>query len=100
MEGQLAQPVVLGPVTNAEAIKEWKKKDVLARRILLSTISPSLQTTLVGCKTAREIWQRLAAQHLKCAANNRHEIQRKFINYEYQQNISRIKQVRQLHLLT
>ena len=84
MEGQLAQPVVLGPVTNAEAIKEWKKKDVLARRILLSTISPSLQTTLVGCKTAREIWQRLAAQHLKCAANNRHEIQRKFLNYEYQ----------------
>jgi hypothetical protein len=49
----------VGPVLNEEAIKDGKKKDVLARWILLTTIEPKLQNTLVGCKTAHQIWIRL-----------------------------------------
>lgn len=78
-------PVMLGPVLNADAIKDWKTKDCTARRILLSTIEEKLQNTLVGCKTAFQIWTRLSSQHNKCAANNRYVIQRKFLNYDYQQ---------------
>ncbi|XP_046647798.1 uncharacterized protein LOC124337828 [Daphnia pulicaria] len=77
--------VMLGPVLNADAIKDWKTKDCTARRILLSTIEEKLQNTLVGCKTAFQIWTRLSSQHNKCAANNRYVIQRKFLNYDYQQ---------------
>ena len=78
---------LLGPVLNSEQIKEWKKKDCTARRILLSTIEEKLQNTLVGCKTAFQIWTRLATQHNKCASNNVYVIQRKFMNYDYQQGI-------------
>ena len=85
IEGQAAPVPVLGPLLNEEAIKDWKRKDVLARRILLTTIEPKLQNTLVGCKTAHQIWIRLSSQHNKCAANNRYVIQRKFMNYDYQQ---------------
>lgn len=85
IEGQAAPVPAVGPVLNEEAIKDWKKKDVLARRILLTTIEPKLQNTLVGCKTAHQIWIRLSSQHNKCAANNRYVIQRKFMNYDYQQ---------------
>lgn len=85
IEGQAAPMPAVGPVLNEEAIRDWKKKDVLARRILLTTIEPKLQNTLVGCKTAHQIWIRLSSQHNKCAANNRYVIQRKFMNYDYQQ---------------
>jgi hypothetical protein len=85
IKGQAAPVPVLGPLLNEEAIKDWKKKDVLARRILLTTIEPKLQNTLVGCKTAHQIWIRLSSQHNECEANNRYVIQRKFMNYDYQQ---------------
>ena len=73
-----------GPIINADAIREWKIKDCTARRILLTTIELKLQNTLVGCKTAFQIWNRLNSQHNKCAANNKYIIQRSFLNYEYQ----------------
>ena len=83
-------PVVTryGPLLNADSIKEWKVKDCTARRILLTTIEPKLQTTLVGCKTAHQIWVRLNAQHNKCAANNKYVAQRVFMNYSYVQGIT------------
>lgn len=88
VEGAEAGTVTLfGPVLNIEQIKEWKTKDCTARRILLSTIEEKLQNTLVGCKTAFQIWTRLATQHNKCASNNVYVIQRKFMNYDYQQGI-------------
>ena len=77
-----------GPLLNADSIKEWKVKDCTARRILLTTIEPKLQTTLVGCKTAHQIWVRLNAQHNKCAANNKYVAQRAFMNYSYVQGIT------------
>ncbi|KAI9557242.1 hypothetical protein GHT06_017065 [Daphnia sinensis] len=46
IKGQAAPMPAVGPVLNEEAIKDWKKKDVLARRILLTTIEPKLQNTL------------------------------------------------------
>ncbi|XP_045034632.1 uncharacterized protein LOC123475695 [Daphnia magna] len=73
-----------GPIINTDAIREWKIKDCTARRILLTTIELKLQNTLVGCKTAFQIWTRLNSQHNKCAANNKYIIQRSFLNYEYQ----------------
>ena len=46
IEGQAAPVPALGPILNEEAIKDWKKKDVLARRILLTTMEPKLQNTI------------------------------------------------------
>jgi hypothetical protein len=50
---------------NGVEINAWKKKDVLERKILLSTIDPNLQNTLLGWKTEKEVWVRLTSQHLK-----------------------------------
>jgi hypothetical protein len=74
-----------GPVLNADSIKEWKIKDCTARRILLSTIEQKLQNTLVGCKTAHDIWTRLNNQQNKCAVNKNYVAQRGFMNYSYVQ---------------
>ncbi|KAI9555974.1 hypothetical protein GHT06_018532 [Daphnia sinensis] len=57
-------------LTNAAEINVGKKKDVLAKRILLSTIDPNLQNTLLSCKIANEVWFGLTPQHLKNAAEN------------------------------
>ena len=84
VEGQNPAAQTLGPIINAEAIKDWKVKDCTARRILLATIELKLQNTLVGCKTAFQIWTRLNSQHNKCAANNKYVVQRNFLNYDYQ----------------
>ncbi|EFX69780.1 hypothetical protein DAPPUDRAFT_328739 [Daphnia pulex] len=69
-------------LTNNAEIVAWKKKDVLARRILLSTIN--LQNTLLGCKTANEIWVRLTSQHLKNAAENKYVVMQRFYHYKFQ----------------
>ncbi len=71
-------------LTNPAEIMAWKKKNVLARRILLSTIDPNLQNALLGCKTANEIWVRLTSQHLKNAAENKYVVMQRFYHYKFQ----------------
>ena len=70
-------------VLNAEEINEWKRKDIVARRILLSTIDKKLQITLVGCKTANEIMLRLSSQHAKKSTNSKYLLNKDFNDYEY-----------------
>ena len=70
-------------VLNAEEINEWKRKDIVARRILLSTIDKKLQITLVGCKTANEIMLRLSSQHAQKSTNNKYLLNKDFNDYEY-----------------
>ena len=57
---------------------------MLARRIFLSTIDPNLQNTLLGCKTANEIWVRIISQHLKNAAENKYVVMQRFYHYKFQ----------------
>ncbi|KZS05615.1 Uncharacterized protein APZ42_031135 [Daphnia magna] len=59
-------------LTNGPEISEWKKKDVLKRRLFLSTIDPNLQNTFLDCKTANEILVMRTSQHLKNAAENKY----------------------------
>ena len=74
-------------VLNRAEIQAWKKKDVIARRILLSTIDKKLQTTLVGCKTAHEIMLRLSSQHAQKSTNNKYLLNKDFNDYEYNPGI-------------
>ena len=70
-------------VTNRAEIQAWKKEDIIARRILLSTIDKKLQTALVGCKTAHEIMLRLSSQHAQKSTNNKYLLNKDFNDYEY-----------------
>ena len=78
-------------VLNPDEIQAWKKKDVVARRILLSTIDKKLQTTLVGCKTAHEIMLRLSSQHAQKSTNNKYLLNKDFNDYEYNPGIKVFK---------
>jgi len=78
-------------VMNRAEIQAWKKKDVIARRILLSTIDKKLQTTLVGCKTAHEIMLRLSSQHAQKSTNNKYLLNKDFNDYEYNPGIKAFK---------
>lgn len=79
-----------GVVTNIEAITSWKQKDVLARNFLIATIEKQPQRTLLNCKTAFEMWTRLTSQHLQCAAENKHLLQKQFFEYKYKPGIHEI----------
>ena len=68
-------------IFNAVEIFEWKRKDIIARRILLYTIDKRLQITLVGCKTANEIMSRLSSEHAQKSTNDKYLLNKDFNDY-------------------
>lgn len=50
---------------------------------LIATIKKQPQRTLLNCRTAFEMWTRLTSQHLQCAAENKHLLQKQFFDYKY-----------------
>jgi hypothetical protein len=79
-----------GLVNYTEAITIWKQKDVLARNFPIATIEKQPQRTLLNCKAAFEMWTRLTSQHLQCAAENKHLLQKQFFDYKYKPGIHKI----------
>ena len=73
-----------GQVINYEAIRDWMNRDILARNYLVATIEHQQQRTLINCRSAHDMWNRLSAQHLQDAAENQHALQHRFYEYQYQ----------------
>ena len=71
-------------IDKVEARMDWKRRDVLTRNYLVSTIESQQQKSLVNCRTANEMWTRLSAQHLRNAVENQHVLQQRFFEYQYQ----------------
>ena len=73
-------PTQTTPVSEAAtaAIKNWRKKDVAARDIIVSTMEPSLCNILLTCTTAASMRKRLESQHQKSSSENQHIIQHRF----------------------
>lgn len=70
-------------ILNADETNEWKRKEIVARRISLSTIDKRLQITLtVRCKTPNEIMSRLSSQHAQ-KSTNKNLLNKDFNDYEY-----------------
>ena len=69
---------------NYEAIRDWISRDILARNYLVATIEHQQQRTLINCRSAHDMWNRLSAQHLQDAAENQHALQHRFYEYQYQ----------------
>ncbi len=63
---------------------------MLARNFLIATIEKKPQRTLLNCRTAFEMWTRLTSQHLQCAAENKHLLQKQFFDYKYKPGIHKI----------
>ena len=70
---------------NTAESKAWQKKDTTAKLLVMSTLEPSQQQSLITCTTAAEMWSRLIGQHELAAAENEHFLLRNFFNYEYQE---------------
>jgi len=76
--------------TNEAEIETWKQKDVDARTYLYSTISPTQQGSLHGCKTAHEMWTRVKTEYAENSAQNVHMLTLKFMDYKYQKGNKKI----------
>ncbi|XP_046452751.1 uncharacterized protein LOC124200525 [Daphnia pulex] len=88
-----------GEVVNFEAIKDWARRDILARNYLIATIEHQQQRTLINCHTAHEMWTRLSAQHLQDAAENQHVLQHRFYEYQYQPSHDIISHITEIETL-
>ena len=64
-------------IDKVEARMDWKRRDVLTRNYLVSTIESQQQKSLVNCRTANEMWTRLSAQHLRNAVEIQHVLQQR-----------------------
>ena len=49
-----------GQVINYEAIRDWISRDILARNYLVATIEHQQQRTLINCRSAHDMWNRLS----------------------------------------
>lgn len=77
-----------GVVGNQEAIALWKAKDVAARACLISTIEDSCKRSLLNCRTAAEVWGRLAVQFQQNAAESKHILCNQLYQYTFESDNS------------
>jgi hypothetical protein len=84
---------------NKKKIEEWLHKDNTARCFIVSTIEERWQKTLITCKTASEMWKRLAAQHEKSSQENKHILQQKFYEYQYQPHHSVLEHISEVEYI-
>ena len=71
-------------VTNADAIRRWKERDVTARNYLFATTDDDLRDTLCTSTTAAEMYERIQNQHARTAADNRLLLLTQFTDYKLQ----------------
>ncbi len=69
----------------AAAIKAWKSKDVACRNYIVSTIDEKSQRSLMDCKTASQMWNRLVSRYEQATTSNRHLLLHKFMSFEYEE---------------
>jgi hypothetical protein len=70
--------------SNAARIKTWKQKDYAAISCLITTLEESIQRSIIACKSANEIWERLEIQFEQTASQNKYYLQQRFYGYSYQ----------------
>lgn len=73
-------------MARAAEIKAWKTKDVACRNYIVSTIDEKNQRSIMECKTASQMWNRLKARYEQATTSNRHLLLHKFMSYEYEEN--------------
>ena len=66
-------------------IKSWNKKDNSARCFIVSTIEEQAQRSLINCKNANEMWNRLKSQYEQTSEENKHYLLQKYYAYEYEE---------------
>ncbi len=69
----------------AAKIKTWKSKDVACRNYIISTIDEKSQRSLMECKTANQMWNRMTSRYEQATTSNRHLLLHKFMSYEYEE---------------
>jgi hypothetical protein len=68
----------------ATIIKQWKKHDVTARNLILSSLDDKCQLTVIGCPTANQMWNRLKSQFELTSKENSHMLLESFMSYKYE----------------
>jgi len=69
----------------AAEIKTWETKDVACRIYIISTIDEKSQRSIMECKTANQMWNRLTSRYEQATTSNRHLLLHKFMSYEYEE---------------
>ena len=75
-------------VTNAADIKTWRQKDNAACCCIVASLEEQVQRSLLNCKSAAAMWQRLSTQYEQAASENKHYLLQRFLDYPYQQGHS------------
>ena len=68
-------------VTNAADIKTWRQKDNAACCCIVASLEEQVQRSLLNCKSAAAMWQRLSTQYEQAASENKHYLLQRFLDY-------------------
>ena len=85
--------LILGSERRRFSHEHWSHNDLEAKRARKISHSHYRETALTHTaqlKTAFEMWTRLTSQHLQCAAENKHLLQKQFFDYKYKPGIHKI----------
>jgi hypothetical protein len=61
-------------------VQQWREKDYIAHHLLTSAVERPFLSALVGCTTAKEVWDRLLEDHEYKNSEDLHELQRQFFD--------------------
>lgn len=72
------KPPVEGSADYDKKLTEWEKKDFKAQRIITETVSTEFTIHLLGCKSSKEIWDKLHLVFEQQGETSKHALQQQF----------------------
>ena len=81
-EGTIEKPI------DDQELKVWKKRDSVARTILLTSMDYSTMQLITTCSTAKEMWDKLKGKYEKDSLSNQAKLKREFHNLKKEEGMN------------
>ena len=97
-EGRLAEPAA-GAEDRDALLEKFKKADKIARKLIVTTVERKPLELIMGCSTAKEMWDKLNTAYDLKSDENLSMIQKQFFEFKWTEsesvtyNISKIEQL-------
>lgn len=72
-----------GQLVNDAAIRQWNRKDVLARNCIMATTSKDMKENLYTCTTSAQMWTKLNQQYRLQTEEHLHVLWQDYYDYCY-----------------
>ncbi|KAL0842477.1 hypothetical protein ABMA28_014571 [Loxostege sticticalis] len=80
----IVEGLTIKPKADDPLLTQWQSKDAKAQALIVTRMSEDVMVHLLTCKTAAEMWRKLASVYEQKSETSRHIVQQRFFQYKYE----------------